>query len=129
MTKQIMPAGYYYMGDPCYVIPDEKWGKFVDKTFQYEGTMFKFSDYPCWTHGTYLGDGVYFDDFNNFYSVDSGLIGVVEIGVFMFDIEPQDITDGRIVDFKEPFEVYYQDGVFNIGHFQIDTKCEQGDFF
>jgi|SRR5690554_3500584 len=130
MTKQIMPAGYYYVGDPCYVVADSKWPSFVDETFKHEPNKFTFQGYPCWVHGTYFGDGEYYDDFNNSYGVDSGIIGVVEIGVFMFDIEPQDITDGRIVEFKEPFEVSYGDGVFSVGHFQIDTKCDnEGDFF
>jgi len=128
MSKQIMKAGYYYIGDPCYVVPDEDWGEFVTATFEHEfedgSNPFQFKGNNCWVHGTYFGDGVYQDELGIEYPVDSGCIGLVEISMFMDKIPAEDITTGVIEEFLEDFQVEYRNGRFYIGDIKINTKKE-----
>ncbi len=62
----------YYLGDPCYVIPDKDWGEFCD-VMNYDGSDFEFKGHTCKCVGT-GGDG----DFGGL-SVDAGIIGIVPI--------------------------------------------------
>lgn len=72
----------YYLGDPCYVIPDGDWGEFCD-LMNYEGEDFEFKGHICKCIGT-GGDG----DFGGL-SVDAGIIGVIPIEV----CDPQQLKD------------------------------------
>lgn len=64
------------------------------------------------------GDGAYNDQDGHRYLVESGTIGVVDI----YTVDTIDVKWGRVVDFKEPFEVTYDKGVIRIGHLAIDTR-------
>lgn len=80
----VVPAGEYWLGDPCYSVPDEDWmpwleaADFRDERFvlwaQVPGTEF-------WVLGlsTQYGDGCYTDEQGNEYGVDAGLIGLVPV--------------------------------------------------
>jgi hypothetical protein len=62
----------YYLGDPCYVIPDDDWGEFCD-VMSHDGSDFEFKGHTCKCVGT-GGDG----DFGGL-SVDAGIIDYVEL--------------------------------------------------
>jgi len=62
----------YYLGDPCYVIPDEEWGDFCDIMTD-DGSDFEYKGETCRVVGT-GGDG----DFGGL-SVDAGIIGVIPV--------------------------------------------------
>ena len=72
----------YYLGDPCYVIPDDEWTDFCN-TMNYEGDDFDFKGETCRVIGT-GGDG-------NFggLSVDAGIIGVIPVSL----CDPQSLKD------------------------------------
>lgn len=72
----------YYLGDPCYVIPDDDWGEFCD-VMNYDGSDFQFKGHTCKCVGT-GGDG----DFGGL-SVDAGIIGIVPIEA----CDPQQLKD------------------------------------
>lgn len=71
-----MPAGRYYIGDPCYVFKDG-WSKILGKTNYLNGPYPDDIKDKIWAHGTMYGDGGYFDQYGFEYGVDAGLIGVV----------------------------------------------------
>ena len=66
----------YYLGDPCYVIPDDEWGDFCN-IMRYDGEDFEYKGETCRVVGT-GGDG----DFGGL-SVD----GVVPEGYRLTDAE------------------------------------------
>lgn len=101
-----LPAGEYYIGDPCYAICSV-------------GLM--------WVHGTLYGDGVYVDEKGYVYCVDSGQLGAI---LFKNTGKPRkELSDlGRIVKFDAPFVCSYKKGVFSFGHITIDTGFS-GDSF
>ena len=72
----------YYLGDPCYVIPDDEWTDFCN-TMNYEGDDFDFKGETCRVIGT-GGDG----DFGGL-SVDAGIIGVIPVSL----CDPQALKD------------------------------------
>ena len=49
MTKMkvTFPAGKYYIGDPCYVIDDDKWSQVCDQIFK-DGSESRFNKYFDW---------------------------------------------------------------------------------
>jgi hypothetical protein len=126
----IFPPGVYYIGDPCYVIPDEEWMDYLDTYPTHPDPMRGWVDeiqvdykgYPCWHASTAYGDGGYFDQHRDCeYSVDAGIIGVIPIELCSKqDHEFEEL--GRVHTFEHPFEVYVDDNsVFHIGEFMIDT--------
>ena len=64
----------YYLGDPCYVIPDAEWDDFCN-TMNSEGIPFNYKGEECVVIGT-GGDG----DFDGL-SVDAGIIGCIPVSL------------------------------------------------
>ena len=82
----------YYLGDPCYVIPDDEWGDFCN-IMRYDGEDFEYKDETCRVIGT-GGDG----DFGGL-SVDAGIIGVIPVSL----CDPQKLknivpSDARLIN-------------------------------
>ena len=82
----------YYLGDPCYVIPDAEWGDFCS-IMRDDGEEFEYKGKTCVVIGT-GGDG----DFGGL-SVDAGIIGCIPVSlcdpVSLKSIVP---SDARLVD-------------------------------
>lgn len=76
-----VPAGAYYLGDPCYTVPNDMWMELL-------GTC-DFFGVPIGTVGgqqvvafrTAWGDGLYQGSDGFQYPVDAGLIGLVPIAL------------------------------------------------
>jgi len=82
----------YYLGDPCYVIPDAEWDDFC-QIMRYDGEDFEYKDKTCRVIGT-GGDG----DFGGL-SVDAGIIGVIPVSL----CDPQALkntvpSDARLIN-------------------------------
>lgn len=124
-----LPAGKYYVGDPCYVINDENWRKIClnmdwDKHSNCgEKNIIRIGDDSYYEATTKYGDGGYKDNSGRMYSVDAGVIGVVPMSL----VEKQGYLDTRyshyhIADFDEEFDVYVDENkVFHIGDIIIKT--------
>jgi len=119
-------AGKYYIGDPCYAVKDENWGKLIDDTGCFgiedsecfENGCFTYNGSQCFTKGTAYGDGCYTDNYGREYGVDAGLIGIMPIEVCDGDY----IEGGNVIMFEEDFYVSASNGVFNFGNIEIDTN-------
>lgn len=71
-----------FIGDPCYVIPDEQWSDYVDAYLEARDkghAHFNFNGVNVGGTNTAYGDGFYDDDEGNSYPVDAGLIGVTPL--------------------------------------------------
>ncbi len=135
----IFKAGRYYVGDPCYIIPDDLWSEFCDKVSAFDGCLgtdemieggfgFEFHGEQVWCANTKYGDGGYYDQHNREYDVATGLIGVVpdsfvvpEPGDKATETSGTMVDGGHIIVFKNDFSVERDDGVIHIGHIAIDT--------
>ena len=127
----IVPRGKYYIGDPCYVFrhtPEgsDLWDRYVEHLYSKEGNEHKpFVDgnIKIWARSTAHGDGCYRDNCYNEYSVDAGLIGIVQF-------DPEDprvhaeenfVNLGRIVVFDSFARCWSEDGSFKFGNIFIET--------
>lgn len=124
-----LPAGTYYIGDPCYVIgtkQHEEWTDILGATNFFDGEVYEVRGHKVWAHGTAHGDGVYADNLGNHYGVDAGLIGAIPIG--MVDDMDEAKKLGHIHDFENDFSCSYANGKLNFGDLVlIDTDWQEVD--
>ncbi len=122
MNSYTLPAGRYYVGDPCYVF-DWNWVEVLSNTDFFR--KYPEGEYAekIWGHDTKWGDGCYYDENWNMYPVDAGLIGVVH----------EDLCEseghGKWVTFEKPFDCGWDDenGTIIIGHIRIKTDLDEED--
>jgi hypothetical protein len=116
-----VPAGKYWLGDPCYSVPSELWGPLLDscETFNLPiGAVTKDGQkYQVLAFGTAYGDGCYRDQFDNSFPVDAGLIGLTPVG--LADDHPFGST---LVEFAEDTECLCYEGILQFGPHTINTK-------
>ena len=131
-NRMVLPAGKYWIGDPCYVFPNEgpmggKWDELLDEANFFEDVSYAELDngeIKVWAASTAYGDGVYGGSNGKLFPVDAGLLGIV----------PQETVDylgrtgndldhcGLFIEFNESFIVQSRGGNFRFGHIQIDTQ-------
>jgi hypothetical protein len=114
----VVPPGTYYLGDPCYTVPNELWQELLESCDYFdtpEGTVY---GYTVIAFGTAHGDGVYSDRAGNFYPVDAGLIGLVPVGL-AGDVVRDDLV--RKIQIDHPTICSSFDGVLKFGHIEINT--------
>jgi hypothetical protein len=136
-VKLTLPAGKYWIGDPCYVLDvrdsetnglEFDWNEFVNFCFDgdnsgrknegvvdHQNVRFAF-------HVTAHGDGCYYDQFDNQYGVDAGMIGCVPYDILATDGNDSELERlGTIHEFKNEFESSYDEGEIKFGHIEINT--------
>lgn len=124
-----MPAGTYWVGDPCYSVPDDRWMEWLQaaRYDQPESRRFLLAEldgYPVMAIGTAHGDGQYpgTDGFD--YPVDAGLIGLVP-----YELVREEPFGARLHTFDSPFTCTYEqeDGVIVLGDIEIRTSWDDED--
>jgi hypothetical protein len=110
-----IPPGTYYVGDPCYVFNNNSGSR--DKISEisdcFDIPHIEFKGKPIIAFGTKFGDGTY-----NGFSVDSGLIGIVDISLIEEGstfFKEKFNRRKHIVTFDKPFDFEWDDGNFHIG--------------
>jgi hypothetical protein len=107
----------YLIGDPCYVVPSEEWeGLLESSDFFRKPVGYTSSGKQVMAFHTAHGDGYYFDNMGNSYSVDAGVIGIMEAEDFK---DPDDMMTVHMFD-KLP-ECHANDGVLYFGDVIINT--------
>lgn len=122
-----MKAGLYYIGDLCYVFNQEDWDEVCSLTIEgnrcLEGEFEMKDGRKFAMYNTRYGDGEYYDQFGNRYSVDSGTIGcVLWKDISRYEYILPDV--GAVVDMKEDFSTYNHGGLICISSTTIDTAEE-----
>jgi hypothetical protein len=131
--KHILKAGKYYVGDPCYAVAWENWGKLLDTTgcmgidlnedaTNWNDGLFEYKGAQCFCGGTKYGDGLYHDSEGREYGVDAGLIGIIPLSV----CDGNSMHGGNIISFEYDFEVWAENGVFNFDEILINT-CDDAE--
>jgi len=136
-NKMVMPAGKYWIGDPCYVFPNDgpmenKWNEILAEVDFFDVSYGELDDgkIKVWAASTAYGDGRYIGSNGKAFLVDAGLIGIVP----METVEYLDRTDndldylGLFIEFEEPFVVEARNGNFAFGHIGIDTGDDYDDY-
>lgn len=140
----ILPAGSYYVGDPCYVISDDAWDEACDRFDHNEMSVNAMAimlsnGQALFPMNTMYGDGEYMDQFGNSYPVDAGMIGLVPLIEGTVEASGKDefkvLVEGRETPFKpgvihtfdRDFEVTIEDGLMMIGNIRINTEDEDED--
>lgn len=133
-TTNMLPAGTYYVGDLCYVIPDDDWFEFCDRMFPEGYPVGGVKEMPDGINYadfcTKYGDGVFGDYAGGAYMVDSGSIGCIPMCALPSDLSLDKIRHfGNVVSFDEAFEVEYDDvtGTITFGHIDIVTGGTLGE--
>jgi len=124
-----LPAGTYYVGDLCYVVNDDDWSDFCERSFpdsctEVVGIFETFEGINYANFGTKYGDGGYADYNGRKYSVDSGSIGCIPVCTLGDKCGFETIAGlGNIIDFPEAFEVGYDEetGTITFGDVEIMT--------
>lgn len=135
-NEMLMPAGKYWIGDPCYIFPnkglmEDKWEELLDKVGIFDDIAYGELDngkIKVWAAPTAYGDGYYVSENGKAFPVDAGLIGIVPLETVKYlDNADSDLDySGLFVEFTEPFIVEAVDGLFRFGHIVINT-CDDND--
>ena len=112
-----IPAGRYYLGDPCYVIRDDDWIPLLENCDYFRNPVGKVGGYDILAFSTKHGDGTYSDKRGNKYDVDAGLIGLVPVAYGGREHE------NREVKFESPTLCWNDDGVLHFGGITINTDA------
>lgn len=129
--KTTMPAGRYYVGDPCYLF-NQSWHKILEENEYFEKEEQKINGLKVACGGTAYGDGTYSDNKGRQYGVDAGLIGILPVELIALDgkLTEDEINTSNnmhIIEMNDTteFEVEISDGVFQFGDIIINTKDEE----
>jgi hypothetical protein len=122
-----LPAGDYFVGDPCYLIPDGSYEEWVESA---QAAMVDEDLYVADVAGHQVAAcGIVWDsDFTDAegreYGEDSGLIGAVPVGIAVQD-DPDIVGLVHRVTFPTDFEVYVSEGALHIGHVTINVYPDE----
>ena len=108
-----LSAGKYYVGDPCYVIPDERWSTFCNAMYPEKnkppkvGVFWLPDGHKYANFNTKYGDGMYesFGKTQQLFYVDSGSIACIPVDALPND--KLETAKGNIIDFDTSFLVAY----------------------
>lgn len=121
MATITMPAGMYYIGDPCYVI--NQWDEFLMPMWSADGKRsFIWKDQKCVVFQTAYGDGVYEDRDGRSYPVDAGIIGAIPY--VACDESPE--AAGNVFNFKEDWLAETDGETLRFGSHVISTGDDDG---
>jgi hypothetical protein len=125
-VQVVVPAGKYYLCDPCYSVPDNYWMTLLQTCEFFDepiGTItIDEHVYSVLGFRTAYGDGLYSDQYGNSYPVDAGLIGLTPVSLGKY---PGDL--GQLVEFKKNTICTNNNGDMRFGEYRINTCGEEGD--
>lgn len=132
----ILRRGVYYIGDPTFIIPDENsefiWGNILQKSQVFlDHIVYNGYQFICSNTG---GPGMYRDQFDNIYGIDSGCLSVMPIKMVQSIVNNNEYLNNLIAystnnqnkltlvkTFENDFEVLYSNGSFKIDSIIINT--------
>jgi len=129
-NKMVMPAGKWWIGDPCYVFPHKgpmanKWDELLAEVDFFDNSYGELDNgkIKVWAASTAYGDGRYVGSNGKAFPVDAGLIGIVPQETVDYLGKTDNDLDylGLFIEFNESFIVESNNGLFHFGHIEIDT--------
>ena len=87
-----VPAGTYYLCDPCYAINDEEWDNILESSGMLTRVYAEHERGVICAFSTSYGDGTYPGSDGHDYDVDAGLIGLVDARYWKGEEQPYSST-------------------------------------
>ena len=120
--KVTVPAGAYFLGDPCYAVPSEMWDDLLSSCDVFKKPVGIVSGIEVLAFGTHFGDGTYSDGQGGSYPVDAGLIGLTPIKLASTHPDYWALSNmGRIVTFTDATLCTSDGRKLQFGSFCINT--------
>lgn len=120
-----VPAGRYFLGDPCYTVPNNLWGTLLQSCDFFDQPIGEVNGHKVLAFPTAQGDGLYEDQNGHEYPVDAGLIGLVpEALVDMEKLSKYRGGVGKWLEVSHYILCTGEDGVMEFGNITIDTKWD-----
>lgn len=121
--KVIVPAGKYFLGDPCYSVPNHLWDSLLRSCNFFKNPIGEVEGHNVLGFTTYYGDGLYRDNFENEFPVDAGLIGLVPVALMDMVGFTKNYPDapGIWVTFEYPTVCETDGEVLTFGQHEINT--------
>lgn len=120
-----VPAGTYWLGDPCYSVPDDLWLTLLNSCEFFDLPVGTVNGHKVYASPTAYGDGEYVGTDGSSYPVDSGLIGLVPEA--LVTEEPSGLS--RKITINHNFLFGYEDGVILIDTIKIDTDPDEDECY
>lgn len=115
-----VPAGNYWLTDPCYVIRNnEDWWKVCDSFDENGNVCVKLDNGSIVAAFSVNNDGCYTDQNNNNYYVDSGTIGLVSVD---YNPDYNSNNSGQMIEFHEDTVCSLEDNYLTFGEIVIDLE-------
>jgi len=121
-----LPAGKYYICDPCYVVKDSEWNDFCDKLFDGDGDVKLKNGRHVIAFSTAYGDGCYQDQYGNEFPVDAGLIGIIPVGAVPKPKKNR-FFQIKTFEFSSDFFCESNNGDMRFGNIHINTGDDKGE--
>ncbi len=128
----VLPAGKYWVGDPCYLIRQDDWSYFCEVIISLDFEYFSYKNLTKFFYfNTYYGDGVYPLTKSSKeiaeLGVDSGTLAIIPAGLAKEWAKHPDAKKqlGRFITVDKPFSVDYDNGIASFGDYVIDTYGEK----
>lgn len=127
--SKVLPAGSYYIGDLCYIIPAAAWGDLCDQWFKdgADSITAIYNSKECYAFNTAYGDGTYpgSDGFN--YPVDAGIIGIISADSVTLK-NPGELDEAfTLKTFESDFTISTDGETLIFGDLVIETGDEEED--
>ncbi len=123
-TSRPLPAGTYFVGDPCYAFGDHGLWIALLESADYTNPQVHILEAHArgriFTAASTMADGSFFDQFRRMYCVDAGLIGVVPLA--SADLDNSSLTLMHQLSFEAPFTVSSREDLLLIGNIRIDIS-------
>lgn len=130
----ILPAGKYWIGDPCYPFPNDgpksdEWERVLEATDFFERPHCDLGEIQVWAGSTTYGDGTYLGTDGNSYPVDAGMLGIMPVSTvdYLGNDKAWLSQCGKFMEFPTPFRVEFNNGGFMFGSLFIETGNEDED--
>jgi hypothetical protein len=126
----LLPAGEYYIADPCYILDEDSYDRLLDETDLFMmntvnrgGVMIdSVTKNQFAVFSTKYGDGVYRDSSGFEYGVDAGCIACIPVEMCSIGRDNEYINK---VTFDKDFVVRYSDGLIVFGDVVINTDPDE----
>ena len=124
-----LPAGTYFLGDPCYAVPDERWETLLEQVdyFTDPGTIGTVDGHPVVAFA--IGnDHAFTDATGHEYATDAGLIGLTPMALANPDTDGDRgrwlAESGRIVTLTSEFTAHRDGDTLVFGPYTVHPAPE-----
>lgn len=125
--NELLRPGKYYLGDPINVLPSSIYNGIWGNLYDFKNGKYIIYDTDFAVHNTHYGDSVYTDTKNRSYTINTGMIALVDIKLIENMNEVK--NNGHIFNFNNKVNFIYDAGLFYIKsgkkYISIDTRNKE----